>query len=86
MDFILDLSIGRVPCFTVRIFAPFHELSSADEIFHLILQVEARRGGVIDRVVVQAEFVLVLFQHLPLQRRRGSKVNLAPRVDKNLLD
>ena len=62
MDFALDLSIGLGPCSTVRIFAVSRELSSADEIFYLILQIEARRGGMPTRVVVQAILVVVPFQ------------------------
>ena len=85
-NFAFDFSIGRIPRATVRILAVPRELPLANEIFYLIHEVETGRGRMPSRVVVQAELVLVLFRCLPLQRRRWSKINLAPRLDKNLLD
>ena len=85
-DFTVDLPVVLVSVIGIRLFAISLKFSSADEIFYLILQVEAGRGRMPGRVVEQAELVLVLLWHLPLQRCRGSKVNLAPRVDKNFFD
>ena len=51
MDLALDFSVGQVPCSTVHVFAVPRELLSANEIFYLILQVEAGRGVVAGSVV-----------------------------------
>ena len=76
MDLDFDLSMGRVLRSTVRVFAESRRLSSADEIFYLIHQIEARRDNMPTRVVVQAVLVLVLVWDFPLQQLRGSEVNL----------
>ena len=60
VDLVLDLSVGRVPYFTVRIVVVASELTTADETFYLIPQVKARRGRVTVNIVEQAKFVLVL--------------------------
>ena len=85
MNLTFDYSVGRISCTTVLVLAVSRELSSLDEILYLILEVETGRGRMPDRVVVQAELALVLFRHLPLQRRWWPKINLTSRVDKNLL-
>ena len=56
----MDLLMGRVSCSTVHVFTESRKLPVADEIFYLILQIEARCGSVPTRVVVQAVLVLVL--------------------------
>ena len=66
VDLALDLSVVRVPCSVVHIFAVTRELTMADEIFYLILQGEACRGRVTVSVVEQAKLVLMLLQDLPL--------------------
>ena len=53
-DLTLDSSAGQIPCSAVLVFAVPRELSSANEILYLILQVEAGRGGVSGSVVEQA--------------------------------
>ena len=60
MDLVLDLSIGRVPCFAVRILTVTCKLSSTDEKHYLILQIEACRGHVIVSVAEQAKLILML--------------------------
>ena len=66
-----DLSVGRVHCFAVHILAVTRELSSADEILYLILQIEACRGCVTGRVMEQAELVIVLLHELPFHWQGG---------------
>ena len=78
VDLALDLSVRRVPRSMVCVFAVSSELPSADEIFYLILQVEAHCSRVTVRVVEQAELVLVLLWDLLLYRYRGSKIYLTP--------
>ena len=77
-DFTVDLPILLVSIVGIRLFAISLKFPSADEILYLILQVEAGRGRMPGRIVEQAELVLVLLWHLPPQRCRGAKVNLAP--------
>ena len=84
-DLALDFSIGRIPRSTVRVFVESRELLSANELFYLILQIEARHGGMPTRVVVQAVIVFVPYWYFPPSSLRGSKVNFGPRVDKYFL-
>ena len=86
LDFTIYLLVVLVSVLGIRLFAISLEFPSADEIFYLILQVKLGRGRMPGRIVEQAELVLVLLWYLPPQRCRGSKVNLAPRVDENFID
>ena len=73
MDLAHDLSVGRVHCFAVHIFAVTRELSSADEILYLMLQIKAHRIRVTGSVMEQAKLVLMLLRDLHFIGNGGRK-------------
>ena len=85
-DFGLDISVGQILSCAINIFAVSHKFPSVDDIFNLIFHVEACHDHMTVRIMEQVELVLVLLRNLLLYWHRGSEVNLAPRVDKDLLD
>ena len=73
MDLAHDLSVGRVHCFAVHIFAVTRELSSADEILYHMLQIKAHRIRVTGSVMEQAKLVLMLLRDLHFIGNGGRK-------------